>query len=319
MRRVLVLTVLLAIGTVMGYRVSAQQQATQGPVPPIQHVRDNLYVIGSSDPNPGTWTGGNTGVFVTENGVVLVDTKFPGYGARILEQVRTVTDKPVMTIINTHTHSDHTGSNIEFPATVDFVVHENTKAHFMEKTCRPVTNCQSFKGENEKFLPKTTFKDKRTLFSGKDQIDLYYFGRGHTNGDTWIVFPAARTMQTGDMFQRKNVPAVNAGDGGSAAEFARTVAKAAETIKGVDTIICGHSNPLLTWSDFTTFVDFYQDFLSSTEKSLHAGKSVDAVVKAYSVPDRFKMKGFTSDSQALHEQRTKALVQLISDEMKKKS
>lgn len=303
---------------VTNYQALAQQQATQGPIPPIQRVRDNLYVIGSSDPNPGTWTGGNTGVFIAENGVVLVDTKFPGYGSRILEQVRSVTDKPVTTIINTHTHADHTGSNIEFPATVDFVAHENTKAHFMEETCRPVTNCQSFKGDNAKFLPKTTFKDKMSLFSGKDQIDLYYFGRGHTNGDTWIVFPSVRAMQTGDMFQRKNVPAVNAGDGGSVHEFAQTVAKAAATIQNVDTIITGHSNPLLTWPDFTTFVEFYQDFLSNAEKGLRSGKSVDAVAKAYTVPDRFKAKGFTSDNQALHEQRTKALVQLIADEMKKK-
>ena len=186
MRRVPCLSILLAFGALSlaftGYLAQAQQ-ATQGPIPQIRQVRDKLYVIGSSDPTPGTWTGGNTAVFVTEHGVVLVDTKFPGYGKGILEQVRSVTSKPVTTIINTHTHSDHTGSNIEFPATVEFVAHANTKAHFMQATCSPVTNCQSFKGDNTKFLPKTTFKDKMSVFGGKDRIDLYYFGLGHTNGD----------------------------------------------------------------------------------------------------------------------------------------
>ena len=75
-----------------------------------------------------TFSGGNTGVFVTGNGVIVVDTKLGGWGQVILDQIKTVTDKPVTMIINTHTHGDHTGSNPMFPPTVDIVAHENTKA-----------------------------------------------------------------------------------------------------------------------------------------------------------------------------------------------
>src|ERR1700692_2486822 len=114
MRRVLCLSILLIFGA-LSLAITGSQagppQAVRGPLPKIRQVKDNLYVIGSADPNAGTWTGGNTAVFITQNGVVLVDTKFPGYGRGILEQVRSVTDKPVTTIINTHTHADHTGSN----------------------------------------------------------------------------------------------------------------------------------------------------------------------------------------------------------------
>src|SRR5262249_57829501 len=83
----------------------------------IKSVRDNLYVI------PGA--GGNTTVFVTAVGVVLVDTKLPNNGEAILNQVRTVTDKPVTMIVNTHSHPDHIGSNAYFPS-VDVVAHDNT-------------------------------------------------------------------------------------------------------------------------------------------------------------------------------------------------
>jgi len=71
--------------------------------------------------------GGNTAVFVTNDGVVVVDTKLAGWGQVLLDKIKTVTNKPVITIINTHTHGDHTGSNNMFPATVDIIAHENTK------------------------------------------------------------------------------------------------------------------------------------------------------------------------------------------------
>ena len=126
MKRVFVFGALLAVA-VVSMRV-AGAQAPQAPLPAIQKVKDNLYVITGSDPTDRSkFTGGNVGVFVTDAGVVLVDTKLANYGQAILDQIKTVTNKPVTTIINTHTHGDHTGSNEFFPATVDIVAHENTK------------------------------------------------------------------------------------------------------------------------------------------------------------------------------------------------
>ena len=136
----------------------------------------------------------------------LSDTKLTGWGQVILDRIKTVTDKPVTTIINTHTHGDHTGSNTMFPATVDIVAHENTKTN-MEKM-------DAFKGDGAKGLPKKTFTDRLSLGSGKDRIDLYYFGRAHTNGDAWIVFPELRVMHTGDIFAAKDAPFVDRANGG---------------------------------------------------------------------------------------------------------
>src|SRR6185312_4343024 len=107
--------------------------------------------------------GGNTAAFITANGVVVVDTKLAGWGQAILDQIKTVTPKPVTMIINTHTHGDHVGSNSEYPATVDVATQENTKAN-MEK----MPPFQSDSGKQ--YLPKKTFKDKTTLLSGNDRI-----------------------------------------------------------------------------------------------------------------------------------------------------
>ena len=110
-----------------------------------------------------------------------------------LDQVRTVTDKPVTMIINTHTHGDHTGSNLFFPATVEIVTHENTTAN-MEKM--PVFQDPA----NKNGMPDQTYKDCLTLLGGNDAIDLYYFGPAHTNGDTFVVFRKRRVMHAGDVF-----------------------------------------------------------------------------------------------------------------------
>ena len=132
---------------------------------------------------------------MTSSGVVVVDTKIPGWGPPLLAKIKELTSKPVTTIINTHTHFDHVGGNPDFPDNVDIVVHENTKANM--EAMRAVTGIPMeqqtflsvFKDSNGKGLAKKSFKDKMTLGSGADQIDLYYFGRGHTNGDAWVVFP----------------------------------------------------------------------------------------------------------------------------------
>ena len=101
-----------------------------------------------------------------------------------------------------HTHGDHVSGNVEFPATVEVIVQENTKVN-MEKM--PI-----FKESNGVGLPKKTFKDKMTIGKGADQIDMYYFGRGHTNGDAWIVFPAHRIVHSGDIFAGKSSPELRA-------------------------------------------------------------------------------------------------------------
>ena len=142
-------------------------------------------------------------MFITANGVVLVDTKNPNNGQLILDQIKTVTDKPITHIINTHTHGDHNGSNIFFPATVEVVTQENTQANMAEdagrsRTPRTRTAC-----------PTARSSDRLTLLSGNDAIDLYYFGAAHTNGDAIVVFRNARVAHTGDMFASKGQPLID--------------------------------------------------------------------------------------------------------------
>src|SRR5205814_9231826 len=137
----------------------------QGPmVVEVDKVKDNLYVLKGG--------GGNTAVFISANGVVVVDAKNPGWGKPVLDKIKELTPKPITTLINTHTHADHVSGNVEFPATVDIVAHENTKPNMEQMkqytgSATPAVNV--FKDSAGTGLPKQTFKDKLTLGSGNDQ------------------------------------------------------------------------------------------------------------------------------------------------------
>jgi len=212
--------------------------------------------------------GGNTAVFITTTGVVLVDTKNPNNGQGILDQVRTVTNKPVTMIINTHTHADHTGSNEFFTDNVTFVAHENTKTNMQKMP--------NFADDKAKFLPSRTYRDTMTIGSGADQIVLYYFGPAHTSGDSFVVFPALRAMHAGDAFASKSSPLIDVPNGGSAVEYGKTLAKAAATIKNVDTIINGHiTTGPTTFADLQMYADFNNDFIAFVQEEIKAGKTAD--------------------------------------------
>ena len=264
----------------------------------VQPVADNLYVLANASTVQGMGGGGNTAIWVMADGVALVDTKIHGYGQDIIAHVAGITDKPITTVINTHTHFDHSGGNVELPDTVDFVVHENTRAQMARDTCEPVTNCDAFKGANARYLPRTTYSDRLSLFAGPDQIDLYHFGRGHTDGDTFVVFKAARAMHTGDMFQRKGLPFIDVVNGnGSATEFGATLRKAVAGVADVDTVIPGHNPTPVTWAEFVDFSGFYNDVVSKARNGKAAGRSVDDVVAAYRVPDEYS--GFAAPERSL--------------------
>jgi cyclase len=307
MRRLFVLGVLAAAGSLSMAVAAFQQPAGQAApkVVEVDKLKDNLYVMKGG--------GGNSAVFITADGVTVVDTKLPGWGTPLLEKIKTVTDKPIVRIINTHTHFDHVSGNVEFPATVDVVTHENTKT-YMEQA-NPVYGLQTgqqtniFKENGGRGMAKRTFKDKMTLGRGADQIDLYYFGPAHTGGDAYVVFPALRVMHVGDTFPTKDMPIMDKNNGGSAVAFSATLAKAA-AVGGVDTIINGHNPTTTTPADLKLYSEFIADFVKFAQDGKKSGKTVDEVASSWKVPAKYT--GYANPNPA----RVKADAQVAFDETK---
>ena len=300
MKRILVLCVLAALFA-LSLAVNAQQPqgaaapATGPKVIEAEKLKDNLFVLRWAPGGPNG--GGNTAVFITSTGVVVVDTKLPGWGEPILGKIKELTNKPVTTIINTHTHGDHVSGNVEFPASVEVIVQENTKVNMGKMIPNSASADQTppketiFQLNNGRGLPKRTFKDKMKLFKGADEIDLFYFGRGHTNGDAWVLFPALRIVHAGDIFSGKNIPLLDGNNGGSAVQIVTSLQKGHATLSPIaDIIITGHSTQM-TMADLKEYIEFNREFISDMQAAKKAGKSVDEITAAWKIPEKYK--GYT--------------------------
>ena len=310
MTRGLVFGALVVVDALAAIAGAGPQGGGGGQQPPsaaaiqAEKIRDNLYVLrgggrtvqigGVSVPQAGT-----TAAFITATGVVLVDTKLPGWGRPIIDKLKEITDKPVTMIINTHTHMDHVGGNVDFPATVEVVAHANTATLMREM--RPVTGGPAqpnlFKDSNGRGLTGRTFTDRLTVGSGTERIDLYYFGRAHPGGDAWVVFPALRALHAGDAFPGKGVPPLDANNGASGVEYPETIAKAVAALTNIDTVITGHYQTTLTMADLKTYGEFTREFVQAVQASKRAGRTIDDFVAAWKLPERFVKEGYMDFSK----------------------
>ena len=163
------------------------QPKTPGPLR-IEKVKPDLYTISGE--------GGNVAVEVTSEGVVLVDDMFDRNHADILAQVKSVTDKPLRYVLNTHQHDDHAGGDLKMLPIAEVIAHKNARANladikqpYYEDT--PGTPIG---------LPRVTFSDEMSVHLGGREVRAKYFGRGHTSGDAVIYFTDLKVIHTGDLF-----------------------------------------------------------------------------------------------------------------------
>ncbi|HUR35578.1 MAG TPA: MBL fold metallo-hydrolase [Vicinamibacterales bacterium] len=306
MKRMVVLGMLIASGA-FSLALAAYQQPAAPMVVEVEKLKDNLYVMKGG--------GGNSAVFIGADGVTVVDTKNPGWGKPLLEKIQSVTSKPVVRIINTHTHGDHVSGNVDFPATVDVVVQENTKASM--ENMKPVTGLAApppgpsiFQQNNGRGLAKRSFKDTLTIGSGADQIDLYYFGRAHTGGDAFVVFRALRVAHAGDAFHTRDLPIMDKNNGGSGVEYSATLLKAFNGMKNIDMVINGHNATTTTMADLKTQSEFIAEFVAFAQAAKKSGKTVDDVVATWKTPAKYT--GYAAPQAA----RVKSDAQVIFDETK---
>ena len=231
--------------------VYTQTAKTPGPLR-IEKVKGDLYMISGE--------GGNVAVDVTDEGVLLVDDMFDRNHADILARVKSVTDKPLRYVINSHQHDDHAGGDFKMLPIVEVIAHKNARANladikqpYYEDT--PGTPIG---------LPRVTFSDELSVNLAGKEIRAKYFGRGHTNGDVVIYFPDLKVIHTGDLFlgraagrggaAQTRPPGVNIyvdySQGGSFLEWTKTLDGILQL--DFDTVIPGHG-PVSTRADVMKF------------------------------------------------------------------
>lgn len=193
----------------------------QPPQLTISKVKEDLYQI--------VGDGGNVAVYVTNEGVILVDDKFDQDHDAIVEKVKSVTNQPVKYVLSTHHHADHSGGNAKFLPTAQIISTANARANIVEH-----------KQSNAPpgVMPAgIVFTQETAVFLGGKEARARHFGRGHTNGDAVIYFPALRTIHTGDLMAGTG-PLIDYPGGGSVVEWTKTLDEAMKL--DFDTVIPGH-------------------------------------------------------------------------------
>jgi cyclase len=197
---------------------------TQGPPPAkldLIKVKDDLYVI-HNDIVPG-----NSTALITNEGVLLVDDKFDVDHNGIMEQLKKVTDQPIKYVVNTHHHGDHSGGNAKMQD-MNAVVVATEEAR------------QNMVDGKQPGLPSIAIQHHAHIYLGGKNVELYHFGRAHTNGDMVVYFPADRTLAAGDMFTFGDATPqlIDYAGGGSGKEWPKTLDSALQL--DFDAVVPGH-------------------------------------------------------------------------------
>jgi cyclase len=268
------LIAILLLGAV--WLAAAQTAKPPGPLR-IEKIRDNLYVISGE--------GGNVAVYTTSEGVVLVDDMFDRNHADILAQVRSVTDRPLRYVLNTHQHDDHAGGDLKMLPIAEVIAHQNVRRN-LEHIRQPYYEDTPGTPIG---LPRLTFSDQLSVHLGGKEVRAYYFGRGHTSGDAIVYFPDLRVIHSGDLFLGgrfggRNEPGrprgvniyVDYAQGGSFIEWSRTLERTLAL--DFDTVIPGHG-PVSTKADVATFKADLETMRARIARLIQQGSSKDDVVK----------------------------------------
>ena len=226
----------------------------------------------------------NSGFIVTNEGVVVIDTQGPKDLAILLKKkIQEVTDKPVIYVVNTHYHGDHTFGNQYFREAKEIISHENTKKNLIEKDKQHREQFKKLFGENaleglELTLPTKTFKDTLTLRAGGKTIELAYLGRGHTDGDIIVYLPIERIMFGGDLLYKDRLSWL--GDA-YASEWIETLDK----LKHFDAVIHvpGHGD-IGNIDMLQNFQQYLMDLQLEVKKYIEKGKTLDEMKKEINLP-----------------------------------
>ena len=231
-------------------------------------------------------SGGNIGVSVGDDGIVLVDDQFAPLAPKIKAALKGLTDKPVKFLINTHFHGDHTGGNAQFGAEATIIAHENVRKRLQEggtimgNTTPPAP---------KEALPVITFNDRATVHLNGEDIRAIHFPNGHTDGDSVIFFPKANVVHMGDDFVTYGFPFVDVANGGSISGMIAGVEKVLTMVPEDVKVIPGHG-ALSTTADMRKFVEMLKDTRALVAKASAEGKSA-AEMKANHVLEAYENLG----------------------------
>jgi cyclase len=235
----------------------------------VHKLSGNMYML-ESQGQPDNVGIGNIGVFVGDDGLVLVDSMLVELGPKINAALKTISDKPVKYLLNTHSHGDHTGGNVNFGKTATIIAQDNLRTKMQKVSDRRITNLALS-------LPVITFSNELTLHMNGGDVHAVYFPLGHTDGDTVVLFPQGNAVHMGDDFVNYSPPHYPLIDTDGTGGFQGQIAAAEYVLAHMPAdvkVIPGHGD-LATRDDLTKDLAVLKGTSAAVQAGIDQGKSLE--------------------------------------------
>lgn len=228
-----------------------------------------------------TGIGGNIGVYVGEDAVLVIDTGsgLPPASEHLREALRSLSDKPVRYVVNTHWHWDHTDGNRNLHGLgATLIAHNTVRARLSSPQSVPLME-GTFPPAPRDALPTITFDQELELDQGSELVHLVHVPLAHTDGDVYVHWPKANVLQTGDLLFCGTYPVIDGSCGGSLEGMMVAEERLLTVIKPDTLLIPGHG-PLATRADLTASLEMLRTVQKRLAKLRAEGRSVDEAVAA---------------------------------------
>lgn len=261
--------------------VLAQQNRFAGVELTIEHVAGNVYMV----QRPGG--GGNIGVQVGPDGVLLVDSMFAPLSDKLVAAVRGVSDSDIRFLINTHIHGDHVGGNENLAELgVLIFAHDNTRLRFLEEKSHFPRRGGSFAPQQpEGARPVVTYNDAISFHLNGEEVRAFLAPPSHTDGDTFVYFPESDVLHLGDVFRTTSYPIIDLYNGGTLRGTIAALDQAIE-MAGPDTkVIPGHGLSIVGREEMQEFLDMILDVRDRVYAMITDGMHLEEVMAANPTAD----------------------------------
>lgn len=243
----------------------------------IVKINDTFFMI-----KPIGGVAGNIGVFISDEGLVLVDDQWEIIEDLILETIKSISKKEVSFIINTHFHHDHVDGNKAFGKKgIPIISHENVRKRLKRKTTlypNPKNNFIMVQDKHPDYaLPSTVYNSTMKIYVDDEEIQLSNFGPGHTDGNTIVFLKKNNVTHAGDSFVTYGYPFVDLNDGGSFRGFINILSQIIALSNDQTKIIPGHG-PVCDINDVIALKKILQEHYEITEKGIAGGWSVKQIM-----------------------------------------
>lgn len=227
-------------------------------------LSDKVYML--------TGQGGNIGVFIGDDGVFVIDDQYAHLTEKIQKAIKKLSEKPIIFLVNTHHHGDHTGGNenmTNLGATI--IAHDNVRKRLSSNTTR------EGKMLPVKALPVITFNDKLSLHINGEQVLVFHVENAHTDGDALLYFTESNVLHTGDNYFNGLYPYIDLNSGGSVNGYIDAVKRALIVIDDDTKIIPGHGKQS-NKKEYLTFLKMLESLKTIILKEIEEGKTEEQVV-----------------------------------------